>query len=391
MDRRDFDVLLVGAGLANGLIALELADRYPQKRIALVDPTGLEAAVAHTWCLFRTDAPDQYWARLERLTEARWDGYDVAFPDRSRRLATGYACLTGERLAAALREQPQIEIIVGAAAQVRADGVTLEDDAQLTAPLVIDGRGARASEHLQIGFQKFVGLELRLKRPHGLQRPIVMDATVLQNGDYRFIYVLPLGPDRLLVEDTRYADTPSLETPALETAVLRYARARRWMVANIIRRETGVLPVALDGDIDAYLDQAGNPAAQVGLRGAFFHPTTGYSLPDALAVAALVAEAADGGTEAVAKLLRERSRRLWRERGFYRLLNRMLFRAAKGDQRYRVLERFYGLPEPVIERFYAARSTLRDKARVLCGRPPVPVLRALKAAPPAWRSAHARA
>ena len=42
-----------------------------------------------------------------------------------------------------------------------------------------------------------------------------------------------------------------------------------------------------------------------------------------------------------------------------------------------MLERFYRLPEPLIERFYAGKSTLRDKVRLLAGRPPVPVLRAL--------------
>ncbi|MBL0001825.1 MAG: hypothetical protein IPO97_13210 [Sphingomonadales bacterium] len=33
----------------------------------------------------------------------------------------------------------------------------------------------------------------------------------------------------------------------------------------------------------------------------------------------------------------------WSERGFYRMLDTMLFRAAAPDQRYRVLERFYRL------------------------------------------------
>jgi lycopene beta-cyclase len=42
-----------------------------------------------------------------------------------------------------------------------------------------------------------------------------------------------------------------------------------------------------------------------------------------------------------------------------------------------VLQRFYGLPQPLVERFYAGRSTRRDAVRVLSGKPPVPILRAL--------------
>jgi lycopene beta-cyclase len=42
-----------------------------------------------------------------------------------------------------------------------------------------------------------------------------------------------------------------------------------------------------------------------------------------------------------------------------------------------VLERFYRLPQPLIERFYAGEATLADKARILAGKPPVPIRRAL--------------
>ncbi len=66
-----------------------------------------------------------------------------------------------------------------------------------------------------------------------------------------------------------------------------------------------------------------------------------------------------------------------RNQGFYRLLNRMLFRAAEPTRRHLVLQRFYRLPQPLIERFYAGRTTLWDIARILVGKPPVPVSRAL--------------
>ena len=44
-----------------------------------------------------------------------------------------------------------------------------------------------------------------------------------------------------------------------------------------------------------------------------------------------------------------------------------------------MFERFYRLPEPLIERFYAARSTRFDKLRILSGKPPVPISRAVTA------------
>ncbi|MBC7445235.1 MAG: lycopene cyclase, partial [Polaromonas sp.] len=59
--------------------------------------------------------------------------------------------------------------------------------------------------------------------------------------------------------------------------------------------------------------------------------------------------------------------------GFFRLLNRLLFQAARPAERWRVMQRFYGLPAPLISRFYAARLSWLDKMRILAGKPPVPL------------------
>ena len=40
-------------------------------------------------------------------------------------------------------------------------------------------------------------------------------------------------------------------------------------------------------------------------------------------------------------------------------------------ERWRVLERFHRLPDPTIRRFYAMTSTTADRARIVCGRPPL--------------------
>ena len=62
-------------------------------------------------------------------------------------------------------------------------------------------------------------------------------------------------------------------------------------------------------------------------------------------------------------MLRAEAKRLWRARGFYRLLDRMLFRAAAPAERYRVLEHFYRLDPGLIERFYAGALHARPTRR----------------------------
>jgi lycopene beta-cyclase len=60
------------------------------------------------------------------------------------------------------------------------------------------------------------------------------------------------------------------------------------------------------------------------------------------------------------------------------MLDTMLFHGAAPRERYRVLETFYRLSPGLIARFYAGTTTWMDKARILTGKPPIPVARAIR-------------
>lgn len=372
----DFDILFAGGGLASCLTALRLAQTRPGLRIGIVDP-GERLGGNHIWSSFEADMTPAQRAWTRDIYEARWPGYSVAFPRLSRRIAMGYASATSERLDAAVR--PMAAHIRAEAAEVAPTTVTLAGGSRLEAGAVIDGRGARQSPHLDLRWQKFLGREIVTEANHGLTEPVVMDATVSQDDGYRFVYLLPFGPKRLLVEDTYYSDGPDLDVTALGKRIDTYIEARGWRIADVVREEQGVLPVALDGDIGAFWAEAPAGVPQIGLRAALFHPTTGYSFPDAVRTADLIAGLPSLDPRSIDAAVRGMSIAAWRGRAFYRMLDRMLFLAAEPDARYQVLQRFYGLPEPLIARFYAARSSLADKARILVGKPPVPIGRAIAA------------
>jgi lycopene beta-cyclase len=370
------DLLLIGGGLANGLIALRLAELRPELRVAVVE-SGPVLGADHTWSFFEGDltAAQRDW--VAPLVAHRWPGYAVRFPARTRRLSSGYASVSSARFHAVLMARLGARVRLNApVASLTGTEAVLADGTVLRAGAVVDGRGPAPSPALALGFQKFLGQEVRTAAPHGLAEPIVMDATVSQIDGYRFLYVLPFDDRTLLIEDTRYADGPALDTAGMRAAIADYAEAQGWRIEAVLREEEGVLPVALDGDIAAFWrGREGLPA--VGLRAALFHPTTGYSLPDAVRLADRVALAERLDAAGLAALIQAHSIGLWRDRAFFRRLNRMLFRAALPGQRYRVLERFYGLPQPLIERFYAGRPSWLDKLRIVAGKPPVPVAAAL--------------
>ena len=380
MSARRVDIAIVGGGLAGGLIALALHRRDPAMPIALVEQ-GDALGGNHRWSWFASDLDADGAALLGRFRKTAWDGYEVRFPAYRRKLGTRYNSLASTEFDAGLRrELPPEAIVTGrAVAALDAGGVTMGDGERIAARAVIDCRGFAGSAHLTGGWQVFMGRHLRTARPHGIERPVIMDATVEQLGGYRFVYVLPLGADELFVEDTYYQDQPALDRGALSARIDRYCR-QHGLEGEILGGETGVLPVVTGGDFGAWQREiATDSVARAGARGGFLHPLTSYTLPFAVETAlAVAAEAALPGDQ-LAALLEARGRRLWSRTRFYRRLGAMLFGAAEPAERYRIFERFYRLDERLIERFYAARPTLADKARVLTGRPPVPVTRALAA------------
>ncbi|MFN9579162.1 MAG: lycopene beta-cyclase CrtY [Novosphingobium sp.] len=381
MRKNRHDIAIAGGGLSGGLIALALRRARPELDVVLLE-AGDSPGGNHRWSWFASDLDDQAASLLGTMRTTRWDeGYDIRFPALSRTLSSSYRSLASTDFAAALaRELAPGTIRCNAqVAALSTDGVALKNGERIAARTVIDCRGFEPSRHLTGGWQVFMGRHLRTKVPHGLTRPVIMDAKVTQHGAYRFVYVLPLAHDELFVEDTYYADSPALDRRALSSRIVAYCAERGWC-GELLGHETGVLPVVTGGNFAAWQETLRIPGvARAGARAGFVHPLTSYTLPQAVATARLIAREADLPGEQLAALLEGEAARHWSATGFYRMLGTMLFGAGAPDQRYRVIEHFSRLPEPAIERFYAARSTLADKARVLVGKPPVPVLGAVRA------------
>jgi len=385
LDRVRFDYVLVGGGLQNALVALALRARRGPVRIALVERAS-RLGGNHTWSFHEGDVTPASRTWLEPLVAHRWPGYRVAFPGLVRELRAGYASLTAERLDTvvqrSVREAPGSEVLLEAdAAHLEAGRVVLHDGRELVADLVVDARGPEALPAAAgQGYQKFLGLELGLEAAAPAETPTVMDATVGQADGFRFVYTLPFASDRVLVEDTYYSESPVLEVEALRARVLAYAEDRGLRVREVLREETGVLPIPWTGESG---QETPPGPLRAGYAGGFFHPTTGYSLPLAVRLAEHVAAHPPGQVQGPA--LRGLRGEVEAQSRFCRLLNWMLFCAYPPDQRFHVLERFYRLPEDTIRRFYALDLTLVDRARLLVGRPPAGL--SLRTAWSRWKAA----
>ncbi len=371
------DLAIVGGGLAGGLLAYALSVRRPDLSVRLIEPQATFGG-NHIWSFFSADIPAKDRWIVDPFIDHSWPGYEVRFPAHRRRFDTGYNSIRSDSFDRRLRDLlPPDWSIAASAVAVTPTRVGLDTQTSVAATGVIDARGASAGDMLEVGWQKFVGQELQLARPHGLTAPIIMDATVPQKDGFRFVYVLPFAPDRLFIEDTYYSAGRAVDRDVLAGRIADYARASGWAVTAVISEETGALPVAMGGDFERYW-ASGGEAAKIGMRAGLFQAATGYSLPLAVRTAARIVEMPDLSGATLARELHRLATDEWRTGGFYRLLNRMAFRAAEPDARFRIYQRFYRLRPALIERFYAGRSTAFDKLRILAGRPPVPIGRALR-------------
>ncbi|MEM6908603.1 MAG: lycopene beta-cyclase CrtY [Pseudomonadota bacterium] len=391
MSDSKYDVAIVGGGLAGGLIALALQRQAPDTRFVLFEG-GAMLGRNHRWSWFSSDLSEAATELLSGFSLQAWDeGYEIAFPRYARTLDTSYRSLSSANYHAKLSaELPGDAVRLNTrVASLDASGVTLETGERVDAKRVIDCRTFQPSTKLAGGWQVFLGQHIRCDEPHGLTRPVIMDATVDQvaphgnGGAYRFVYVLPLSDDEVFVEDTYYADEPRMDKEQLWSRTQAYAHSHGWH-GEVIGHETGILPVLTGGDFGAALDEIAIPGvAMAGSRGGFSHPLTSYTLPfaaeNALAIARLLWARPSTTADELAAFCTKRAQAHWRQTGFYRFLSRMLFEAANPAERVVVFEHFYGLSGELVERFYAGQSSWPDRLRILSGKPPVAVSRAIRA------------
>ncbi|UOF00051.1 lycopene beta-cyclase CrtY [Bdellovibrio reynosensis] len=365
------DVIIVGAGLSGCLMAWFLKQRQPELFIQIFEQSN-DLPLKRTWSFHQSDVSDNY-LNIKSLISKEWQEHTVHFASYYRNLTGRYASIRPEDLSNKIKNEFAGQIFFNTEiVSVDEAAITTADGSVHKANCIIDARGPETLT-TKCGYQKFLGLHLQTKTAHGLQNPIIMDATVKQTDGYRFMYVLPWSETELLIEDTYYSESSLMDNEFLRKEILNYVSSKGWQVQKILDEETGVLPIPF------FQSQSNEKKlAVIGARGGFFHPVTGYSLPEAVKIADRISQLKNPSTAAARTVLnRYRNEQYWQKRYFY-LLNRLLFQAAQPNERFKIFERFYSLPESLIANFYRASLSNAEKIRILSGKPPVPVTEALK-------------
>jgi lycopene beta-cyclase len=369
-------IAIVGGGLSGCLTLHAIRAHFPKAHVTLFEKQR-QLCGNHTWCLYDTDIPAGCSGWFRPLIDHSWPHYEVDFPEYSRELIYVYHCLRAANLrekTLLLASQGNVTLHMEAKCQIRGLKCVEVSGEARDFDLVIDCRGWSALPQ-QCGFQKFLGLEVEFKKPHGQLYPKIMDATVDQIDGYRFVYTLPLTATQMLVEDTYYSNGPSIDRVVVQRRLEQYCEQRGWKIDRILYQEIGSLPIPLErGKRELQTVSLGAGALR-------FHAVTGYSLPWLLKdLDQILASLSQGQTANEILTLQKAS---WKQNSgrelFYLSLNRMFFWGAMPEQRYRILQRFYKFDPELIQRFYAGHTRRRDMVRILAGRPPLSIFAALKA------------
>src|SRR5689334_19980151 len=315
-------LVLVGGGLQNALLALSVLHRDPRAPLVLIERED-RLGGNHTWSFHASDVPSSVAPLLETLVTGRWGGHTVAFPGFARTVRVPYASISSERLhrivTAAFRSAPSAELRLGTlVSRVEREAVVTAEGERIAATRIVDARGPCVAPG-PAGYQKFLGLEVRLRSRWPLALPRLIDARMGQDDGFSFIYTLPFEPDRVLVEATAYSTSPRLDDASMRARVQTHLEEQGAEVHEVIREERGVLPLPLV----PFVPHHGDPLTG-GYAGGWFHPTTGYSFPVAARLASVIAEAwPDWPSERLARM----AGALGRQIRFCTLLNRLFFDA----------------------------------------------------------------
>jgi lycopene beta-cyclase len=357
------DVLIAGAGPAGWALAAACARLG--LRTALADPAPLAP-----W-----HATYGLWADELNLPESAI----AAAPARTLAIGTSEHLLRRRYLVArneGLRDwlaDDRVQLLAG---RVRhavhgpyGSTVFFDTGHRIAAGIVVDATGARrilsGGPPRRTAEQTAFGLVLDVA---DAERLVPGDTALFMDwrqaspvADPSFLYALPVGDSRVLVEETSLARRPGLDQDLLA------ARLRARLAA------VGVAPGDRQEQVRISLDLPPVRAGRVvpfGVAAGLVHPATGYSLATSLQLAPLVAETlADGLEHGPVAAAKAAHRRIWSPmaQAVHSLRHHGLraLRALPAEGLPEFFELFFSLPEDHQRAFTSAREDLPGNAAMM--------------------------
>ncbi len=372
---RDFDYIIVGGG-ASGL---QLADAlgsdpyFRHTRIALFERQP-QKGNDRTWCFWEPGP-----GRFDDLLTKSWDHIQFRGPEFGRRLSLDpyrYKMLRGADFYSEyhkrIAKHPNVQIHFEEVQSIeeRDDGaVVTTNTGAYEARQVFSSVSFEPVEKLMTPFpalqQHFLGWFVRCAKPvFDPVAPTFMDFSIPQDGNTRFMYVLPMSETEALVEYTLFSET-FLEKAEYEAALETYMKEDLGDPSyEILEKEQGSIPMTVND-----FTVADRPhLVHIGIAGGWAKASTGYTFWSTSQKVPKLVEALKNKKP----LKMAAKNKFW----YYdRLMLDVLAREnAKGSQIFSGL--FRNLPPQLIFKFLHEETSLAEDFRIINSCPKAMFIRA---------------
>jgi lycopene beta-cyclase len=355
-------VLIAGGGVAGCLAALALARLRPDVPLLIVEERERFGG-AGPQLVFADGLEGEARALAEAAADMSWPGLYLAFPGYSRKLKGALASIGGEALHEIMIEalRPDQYRLGTKVVAVRDDALVLDGGETIKAEGALDARGAANLSMLELLYEARTERDVRLKAPHGVDRPVLIDATV-PHGGLGHMQVVPLSDDRLRIADVAVSEAAQSDAEAA-ARIEGYMAKRGWRGARTEVERAVSRPLPIGGDFASFWRIGGARVAKLGLRGGFLDPLTGTTAADALRGGVLLAGQREHSGAALHDVFEAAARQAWRKREPRRAVNAAIAQGS-AEARRALRERLYALDAGTVTRFLAERTGLTDRLRV---------------------------
>jgi lycopene beta-cyclase len=284
------DLAIIGGGCAGLSLARELAERQTSQSIIILEPRT-HYQDDRSWCFWST--PQH---RLSRLVSHSWSTW--RFGQKGQPVETKSSTLhpyqyirSADFYLDCWKKIAQCSSITSSLGTTVINLIKQDDGWHIEttqesyfAKQVIDTRPPSPTHFAQSTlYQCFLGAEIQLGHGINTEHSVLelMTDMRMENDEFCFTYLLPLGHDRLLIELTLFASRP-YTAEALSEAFDQLLAERGLTDATTMRTEYGNLPMGLP------IHRSDPPRA--GLGGGALRPSSGYGFMRIQRWAALCAE-----------------------------------------------------------------------------------------------------